>query len=137
MVCRFFKLEKCSADERRDIYEMVFEDGATERIEIVQIKILELKAKAVESGMAVGNHSHTPESGRDEMFVAIGPKDRDQGLFKFAEEPGNYTVLVAYDGVFIPCGTTHAFVPICEGAILIGISNRPHKAEYDIPIKIL
>lgn len=135
-MARFFKLSKCSDDGRRTIYEMVFEDGEKERIETVQIKIIALKSEAVKSEMAVGNHFHTPESGRDEIFVAIGPDD-GQALLKFAAEPNNYTHLRAFDGVFVSCGEPHAFVPLREGVVLFGISNTKYDSVHDVAAKIL
>ena len=76
------------------------------------------------SGVVVGNHYHTIESGRIEVYIGIGAPGVE--LFNFAYRDGGEIkerIIFNGDSCFIPPGCTHSFKVLSENASLWGFSN--------------
>lgn len=133
-------------DQRRKITDVVIRfpeafASAVAQTGLLQTKTVAMTSEAVKNGLVVGNHYHTPESNRHELFVATGPEG--ELLFKFAYVSGaadataEEIVMARGDACYVPPGITHAFVPLVDGAELVGYSNQAYCAEHDVPHKIL
>ena len=125
------------SDPRRTIYDVTFPQEVP--FAVVQIKDVVFTDKAVEEAWGVGNHYHSPESNRWELFVALG--DSGVPLFRFryrqaGEKEFQETEMKAGDACLIPPGNSHAFVALLSGATLRGISNLAYNAAHDVPDKL-
>ncbi len=138
---QFMKLNLgCHTDERRAIIDFCLPEGFELPFTLRQTKVVKLTQKAVESGLAVGNHYHTNESGRQEFFVAVG--EPGVPLFKVSwrearKEVPFVDLMYAGDACHIPTGVSHAFVGLRPGVELWGFSNLPYDSAHDVPDKLL
>lgn len=127
------------SDHRREIVEVVFEDMDWP-FAIRQVKVIAFTQEAINNLLAVGNHYHMEESGREEVFVACGPKDTDLFLFLFSpagiERNIRRLSLRRGDCCYIPPGNSHTFVPLTEGVTLWGFSNKKYDSGDDVPDKL-
>jgi hypothetical protein len=106
----------------------------------IQEKSVVFTDEAVAQKMVAGNHYHTPESDRHEVFVAMGESKDNEGkgliLMRYSL-PGEGSHIGDFlmrqgDLVLIEPGVSHAFMPLVKGALLKGFSNLPYKAEHDV-----
>lgn len=123
-------------DPRRIIDDTTFPEAIS--FPVRQIKTITFSDDAIRDGRAVGNHLHTKESGRWELFVALG--DTDESLFRFRfRKPGGKVqerIMQAGDTCVIPPEHSHSFVPLRTGATILGISNQPYDSAHDVPDKL-
>ena len=120
-----FSMEKCSDDIRR----VIREKNLKVPLSVAQFKFVELK----EAGVVVGNHYHTLQSGRIEIFIVKGANV----IFRH-REPGQKIEemeLAENDGVIIFPGTTHSFLATGAG-MLIGLSNTIYDSAHDVTDKL-
>lgn len=137
----FLKVETFKhVDIRRVITDITLPGDDVIPFSVVQIKTVDFSDKAVQDCMAVGNHFHTVESNRWELFVAVGSQDTP--LFKFRyREAGDGRIreveMKAGDACIIPPGFSHAFVGLASGDLLLGISNMKYDLAHDTFDKLL
>jgi len=99
-----------------------------------------MSKEAVDAKLAVGNHYHTLQSNRHELFVAAGPEGVALFCMRFALPADVYTLGEAWlrngDACLILPGAAHAFIAITEGATLVGLSNLAYNSADDVPCKL-
>ncbi len=126
-----------NVDNRRAISDIVMPDGVP--FPIIQIKTVTLTKEAVELRLAVGNHYHTKESGREEFFVVVGPKDVPLVTIRYRDEPKGEMkdrYMFLGEACYIPPECSHAFVAMNPGVVLWGFSNLPYDSLHDVPDKL-
>ncbi|MDO8424401.1 MAG: hypothetical protein Q7S70_00495 [bacterium] len=127
-------------DKRRIIIDTVFREGMVLPFPIKQVKVIDFSREGVDQAMAVGNHYHSKESGRQEFFTVLGAPESSLCLSfrwrKAGQEKIEEKGLMNGDGVYVPPGYSHAFVPLMSGVKLLGLSNLPFRDEDDIADKL-
>lgn len=123
-------------DHRRKITDLLLPEGMKIPFDMRQIKIVEMTDEAVRTQLAVGNHFHTEESGRSELFIVDGPQDVPVFLLRYREERDGEVKEMHMrkgDSCLFPPGVSHAFIGLVAGATLYGLSNTPYDKAHDTP----
>jgi dTDP-4-dehydrorhamnose 3,5-epimerase-like enzyme len=116
-------------DPRRTIVDIVFPEGFAFPFPVVQMKTVRLSEEAITGGLVVGNHYHPVASRRQELFVAVGPKEQPLFKFRYREEVGGEVkerVLSAGDTCLVVPPCTHSFIGLVHGAELWVLSNKSY-----------
>jgi len=126
-------------DIRRVIKDFTLPKDLEIPFRVKQIKIVELSKEAISQGLALGNHFHTVESGRWELFIVDGPES--DNLFKLRYRKAGQVEIREKDmkrgeTCLVPPGHTHSFKGLQEGAVLVGFSNLSYDASHDVPDKL-
>lgn len=138
----FTGVADCVSDNRRVIQEAVLGGEFNLPFPAKHFKIITLSQEAVDRALAVGNHYHDKESGRDEFFVILGGRSGEKHApafkFRYREPDGSVqeTELMVGDACYVPVGWSHAFLPLKSGLQILGISNTAYFKENDIPDKL-
>ncbi len=125
-------------DHRRAIDDFVVPMDVEIPFTVRQVKDVAMTDEAVQGRLVVGNHFHTPESNRRELFVATGPEKTALFRARFREAGGEIQEFTLYRGdscIVLPT-VSHAFIPLCSGVVLRGLSNLPYDAAHDVPDKL-
>jgi len=124
------------ADERREIDDFTFANKIP--IDVRQVKVITMSGKAVTEGTPVGNHYHTVESGRWELFLVIGKGEEPLFKLRTRDPSGEIEEREMKPGDFciIPPGRSHSFVGLKSGAQMIGVSNQAYDSEHDVEDKL-
>ncbi|MFA7654236.1 MAG: hypothetical protein WCX97_04315 [Candidatus Magasanikbacteria bacterium] len=126
----FPKLTTCADDARRKIAELILMSP----FETATISIIEAKG----AGEILGNHFHTPESQRTEIFLVIGNKNEEIFRFSFRNQyQTKEVVLKGGEILIVHPGTTHAFKALRPGATLLVVANKEYNPKDDIKDVIL
>lgn len=139
----FAGLADSVTDKRRTIDEVILGREFEIPFAVKQIKIIRLTKEAVDQGLAVGNHYHTIESGREELFIVWGGKSakKHAPIFKFKyREFGREEIqdveLMSGDACYVPPGWSHSFLPLKAGLEIWGFSNMEYDSKHDLPDKL-
>jgi len=123
----FFKVQAgIHTDHRRRIFDIVLPEMEIP-FSVRQVKIVDVYS----AGMVVGNHYHTKESGRQELFGIVSGEftlrlryGRDAEITERIMKPG--------DACLIRPEVSHAFRADQPGQI-IGLSNLAYDSAHDVP----
>lgn len=130
------------ADERRTLNDAALGKSFDFPFAAKQFKVLTMSQQAVDRKLAVGNHYHPKESGREEFLVVLGGKSGEKSLpacrLRYRELGGavNETELMFGDACYVPAGWSHAFLPLRPGLQILGVSNKEFREEDDVPDKL-
>lgn len=126
----FFKSEISEhKDERRNIFDVVLPKEMD--FPIVQIKRIEFPRKDI----IIGNHKHTKESGRIEVYIAVGPEKQELFKFFYRDENNEIKEKILFNGeaCVIPPERTHTFIVLAKNSELWGLSNlRVYDPKGDV-----
>lgn len=139
MGIEFFKTEVFEvADNRRVIDDITLPEELELPFKIGQLKTVELSDEAIIQGLAVGNHYHTEESGRWELYVVVGPEGVPLFKVRFRElgQEIQEREMMAGDACIIPPTYSHAFIGLEPGVKLWGISNLRYNPNHDVSDKL-
>lgn len=132
----------CVSDNRRTIQEAVLGEGFILPFPAKHFKIITLTQEAVDQKLAVGNHYHTKESGRQEFFVILGGKsgEKHEPAFEFRYRGSGgmvqETELMTGDACYVSVGWSHAFLALKPGLQILGIANQEYNSAHDVPDKL-
>lgn len=135
MIQMFSVKTEVNSDSRRSLSEIVFLDQFPLMFPVGQVKVITFTDDAVRYRQTVGNHYHTIESGRHEVFVAVGPANVELIRFRYRDGtagPVKEVMMKNGDACLIPPGHSHAFTPLAPEVALWGLSNIPYDSAHDV-----